>query len=133
MVQEYKHLLPKEVEIWERFLACYGSQFDSFEYDLHLGPGAPVPEDAPDWMRRQMEAVSRDRVDVVAHTPGGVWIIEIKPRGGKGAIGQLLQYKAEYLEEMEPARPVFMILLCERLAPRVRETCAEQGISIYLV
>lgn len=133
MPQQYKHLLPREIEIWERFLAQYIGLFERFDYDVHLGPGADSPEDTPDWMVRQMQAVSRDRVDVVGHTRDSIWIIEIKPRGGKSAIGQLIQYERLYLEELQPSQPVFKVLVCERLAPGIRESCQAQGISIYLV
>ncbi len=133
MPQEFTHLLPKEIAIWERFLAQYGNLFTSFDYDVHLGPGAELPEDTPEWVVRQSQAVSRDRVDVVGHTEGNIWIIEIKPRGGKGAVGQLIQYERLYLEELAPSKPVFKVLVCERLAPGIQETCQAQGISIYLV
>jgi hypothetical protein len=133
MPQQYTHLLPKEIEIWERFLARYGRQFVSFDYDVHLGPGAPIPADTPEWMVRQIEAVSRDRVDVVAHTASDIVIIEIKPRGGKGAVGQLLQYERLYIQETQPTRPVRKALVCERLAPGVEDTCRELGITIYIV
>lgn len=133
MPQRYKHLLPREIAIWERFLAQWGSLFVSFDYDVHLGPGADLPEDTPDWVAKQSRAVSRDRVDVVGHTGLVIWIIEIKPRGGKGAVGQLLQYEREYLEELRPTKPVFKVLVCERVAPGVPETCQALGISIYLV
>lgn len=133
MVQEFTHLLPKEIAIWHKFLAQYAYLFTSFDYDVHLGPGAELPEDTPEWVVKQSQAVSRDRVDVVGHTETNIWIIEIKPRGGKGAIGQLLQYERFYLEELQPSKPLFKVLVCERLAPGIRETCQAQGISIYLV
>ncbi len=133
MPQQYTHLLPKEIAIWERFLAQYGSLFVRFDYDIHLGPGAELPEDAPEWMIRQSQAVSRDRVDVVGLTETAVWIIEIKPRGGKGAIGQLIQYERLYIEEYQPTSPVNKVIVCERLAPGILETAQVQRIGIYLV
>lgn len=133
MPQEFTHLLPKEIAIWERFLAQYGSLFYRFDYDVHLGPGAELPEDTPEWVVRQSRAVSRDRVDVVAFGETAVWIIEIKPRGGKGAIGQLIQYERLYLEEYAPWLPIFKVIVCERLAPGILETAQAQGITIYLV
>jgi hypothetical protein len=131
--QPYKHLLPEEVRVWEKFLAGWGPLFVRFDYDVHVGPGAAIPEDAPEWLVRQIEAVSRDRVDVVAHTTDQVWIVEIKPRGGKGAVGQLIQYERLYVEELRPAKPVIKVLVCERLAPGVQETCDALGIRVFLV
>lgn len=133
MSQQYTHLLPKEIAIWERFLAAYGDLFKSFDYDIHLGPGAELPDDAPDWVIRQSQAVSRDRVDVVGHRGDAIWIIEIKPRAGKGAIGQLIQYRRQYIEELAPARPVRMVIVCERVAPGVQATCDNLGIGIIVV
>jgi hypothetical protein len=133
MPQPYTHLLPEEVRIWEKFLAQYGPMFSRFDYDVHLGPGAEPPEGSPDWLIRQVQAVSRDRVDVVAHTTDQVWIVEIKPRGGKSAVGQLLQYQREYLEEVQPAKPVVNVLVCERLEPGLWATCEALDIRVILV
>lgn len=133
MPQPYPHLLPEEVRIWDKFLAQYAPLFVALDYDVHLGPGAPVPDDAPQWLGRQIKAVSRDRVDVVATTPSEIWIVEIKTRGGKGAVGQLVQYEREYRQEYAVTKPLVKVLVCERLAPGVQETCEALGIRIFLV
>ena len=121
------------VSDWEKFLAQHHDHFDRFDYDVHLGRGLLLDPETPDYMVRQVLATTRKRVDVIGHTPEAIWIIEIKPRGGQGAVGQLQNYRRLYLEEYRPDKPVLMVLVCERLAPDVRGLYDEAAIGIIMV
>ncbi|GAI83619.1 unnamed protein product, partial [marine sediment metagenome] len=75
----------------------------------------------------------RKRVDVVGETASTIVIFEVKPRAGMGAMGQLLNYRALYLREVRPAKPLRMMVVCERVEPDVTRTYAQYGIEIALV
>lgn len=133
MPQRYVHLMPEERPIWERFISAPPVPFIREDYDVHLGKGAELPPDSPEYMVRQAAAVTRKRVDVVVETPDEVWIVEIKPRCDMSPLGQLLNYKRLYEKEYAPTKPVRMVVVCERIAPDVTESYRAADIPIYVV
>ena len=58
-------------------------------------------------------------------------IIEVKPRGTMGGIGQLLTYKEKYIQEFAPTKQVRMILVCGEIDPNIIELTEKQGI-VYI-
>lgn len=113
MPAKYKHLLPREVRIWDAYLAQHGMPEGEVTYDVHLGPGAPVNPDWPTWMGPMVKELSRHRVDVVVERPDEVLLFEIKPYAGMSAVGQLLGYEALWLQERGIVRPVYLVCVCE--------------------
>lgn len=133
MVQEYKHLLPNEIRLWKRFLANPPFPVVSVTYDLHLGRGAPLQPHWDESMIRMVAEVTRKRVDAIVVTPGATVIIEIKPRAGMSALGQLLAYKQLFLSEYSPAGQLRLACVCERVAPDLDRVFASHGIELYVV
>jgi len=127
------HLLPKEREIWARFLPTI--QFDAIrvDYDIHLGKGNPVPPGTPEYVRQQAQATTRKRCDAVAWFSESIVIYEVKDRAGMSAVGQLLNYKRLFVEEYKPALSVRMAVVCDRLEPDVLGSYEEAGIEVYVV
>jgi hypothetical protein len=132
-VQAYTHLLPEEVRIWEKFLPQSPWTILQATYDLHLGAGAEIDPSWPAWLVAQARAVTRKRVDVVVETPDEIVIIEIKPRAGMAALGQVLTYKHLYEAEFAPAKPVRAVVLAERKEPDVDAVYATFGVGLLLV
>jgi hypothetical protein len=87
------HMLPGDIAIWRRFLLQYEEQFDRFTYDVHCGPKLRVEDPNMPWLADFSERALSLRIDVVAEKPGEVWIIEVKPNAGLGALGQLIAYR----------------------------------------
>lgn len=133
MVQEYKHLLPNEIAIWDRFLANPPFPIISVTYDLHLGEGQPIQPRWDESMIALVKAVTRKRVDAVVVTPGATVIIEIKPRAGMSALGQLLAYRQLFLAEHAPAGELRLACVCERVAPDLDRVFGSYGIYLYVV
>jgi hypothetical protein len=129
----YPHLMPLEVPIWERFLASGQLDFLRVAYDVHVGEGAPIPDDATPSEVRQIRAITRKRIDAVGETRDAIWIIEVKPRAGHAAIGALLNYQRLYQREYRPRKPLRLAVVCERLEWDVQDYYRERGIKIFLV
>lgn len=115
MAVKYPHMLPGEVEIWDRYLAEYGVPAGRIEYDVHLGDGAPVDPAWPAWMAGMVKSLSTHRCDVVIERMGEVVIVEVKKIAGMGALGQLMGYEALWIRDMGTSRSVRLVLVCERL------------------
>lgn len=129
----YPHMMPLEVPIWERFLRSERLDFTRLAYDVHVGAGAPIPEGVLDSEVRQIQAITRKRIDVVGETASEVWIIEVKPRAGHAAAGALLNYRRLYRQEHRLRKPLRLAVVCERLEWDVVEYYRELGIVVFLV
>lgn len=117
---KYAHMLPAEARRWDAFLSRFGVPDGEISYDVHLGEGAPVNPDWPEWMIGMVWALSTHRLDVVIERPNEVIIIEIKGVAGMSAVGQLLGYEALWLSDRGAARPVRLLLVCERVEADMR-------------
>ena len=126
-------MMPLERPIWRRFLERTDLVFVRLEYDLHLGRGSPIDPSWPEWLVRQVRAVSRKRVDVVGHTASEVIIFEVKPRAGMSALGQCLSYRELYVREKAPTLPVRMMVVCERVEPDVPVVFERYGVEVTVV
>lgn len=130
MGPKYPHMLPAEVRRWDAFLAKYGLPEGEINYDVHLGEGAPVDPDWPEWMARMVWSLSTHRLDVVVERPDLVIIIEVKGVAGMSAVGQLLGYEALWLRDRGTDRPVQLLLVCERVEADMRAVFAFYEIEV---
>jgi len=129
----YVHMMPLEVPIWERFLRSGQLQLDRYEYDIHVGEGAPIPDDATEAEIRQIQAITQKRIDAVGWGEGAVWLIEVKPRAGHSAAGALLNYARLFKEKYRPSLPIRLAVVCERTEWDVSGYYQELGIEVFLV
>ncbi len=132
-IPKYEHMLPDERAIWHRFIIPREIQFTRIIYDLHLGEGTIPPPGASEQVKKVVEATSRKRVDAIGETPAEIIIYEVKQRAGMSALGQLLNYRALYLKEYNPRKPVRLAVVCERLEPDILPTFKSYGIEIFIV
>lgn len=132
-LQKYPHLLPADVDLWERFMDRYPSFFLSLEYDVHVGGAIDV---RPWWSNEDIKTFSHlasKRIDVVGHTAGEIYIIEIKPEAGVSAIGQLISYELLYKKRFGPTDPLVLCLITDFLTPDERWLTSELEIRVWVV
>ncbi len=87
------HMLPRDREIWQRFLLGHEDEFELFEYDVLCGPKLRVESEELPWLGDLSERLMSLRIDVLAHKKGETWLIEVKPNAGLSALGQLMAYR----------------------------------------
>ncbi len=129
---KFPHLLPDDIEIWERFLALRGNQFDTIDYDVRVGAGRPAPPGSTQNIRKMALDLSKKRIDAVGFTDRETTIIEITVRAGLKAIGQVLTYRKLYQETHADARPIRLLIVAGRLDTDVRSTMNEHDIEISI-
>ena len=132
-IPKYPHMLPVEAELWDKFLRERTPEFIKLEYDVHVGDVPPPPETLPDYLKGMFQSVYSKRIDVVAHDPDKIYVIEVKPRAGMTALGQVLAYKFLYERDFKPIVPVEMRLVCERKEMNIDEIAAPYGVYIWQV
>jgi len=129
----FKHLLPAEVKIWNRFLSEWGSGWDWYEYDKHLGEGIEVLEYWEDKIKQLAKVLTQFRLDVVGHKDKVVTIFEIKPQAGIGALGQVLAYRELYLKEFGSDIDMGLAIVTDRVGPDIEYIYGRFGIKLYIV
>lgn len=130
---KYPHLLPADVDLWERFIEKHPEFFQQVEYDVHVGGTIDVLEWWTDEDRRNFSWLACKRIDVVGHKGGKVWLIEVKPEAGLSAIGQLISYRLLYERRFAPTAPLVMCLVTDSLTPDEQWLTSKLGISVFLV
>lgn len=88
----YPHLMPLDIAIWTRALERFGKEFLGFQYDVLVGDGAEAPVNFSPSDKALLLALTVKRIDVVGIRSDKLLLIEVKPRLGMAAVGQLVAY-----------------------------------------
>ena len=87
---------PEDIAAWERFIDTNPSYFDTVDYNVPCGTGAPVnPDHAPE-IQYDHTILTQKKIDVVGYRENSVTIIEVKPIADMRALGQALTYSHLY-------------------------------------
>jgi hypothetical protein len=105
----------------------------SATYDLHVGYGMPLDPEWSESIQKMVQTVTRKRIDVVVVVPGATYLVEIKPRAGMSALGQLVAYKQLFLSEHKPSGELRLACVCERVEPDLDRVFRQNGIELYVV
>lgn len=130
---EYPHMNKRDKEIWERFIDKYPDVYKQCQYDFHVGEAPPFNTLDDDGTDRNQDMLYRLRIDVIAGSPLGVDIIEVKPSAGPATIGQIKSYKMLYVRDEEPAGDVGMIIVTDKENPNMQWLCAQEGVKLIVV
>lgn len=129
----YPHMKPYDVAIWERFIEMWPDEYESCQYDYHVGdppPFNPLMDDDEDL---NQDALYRLKIDVVAHKNGEIDIIEIKPNAGASAIGQVKGYRDLYIRDEQPKEKINMVIITDRLRPNMLYLCQQENVELVVV
>ncbi len=89
--------------------------YDRIAFNVHLGSGVQPPEGLVEPWLSAAVAGSQKRADIIAWLPEGIVIIEAKGRATTDALGQLLGYKALWLEANPNIPVVALEVICRRI------------------
>lgn len=125
------HLVPAEAQIARRFMLLNPIQATEWILDLHLGDGITPDPAWPLWLQAMSKTLTQRRVDLVAYTPTGDWIVEFKPRGNIHAIGQLIVYNSLYIRGYPQRGKPNLALVAPYLGYDLKNTLDEFGIRYF--
>lgn len=151
----YPHMGPEESKIWHKFLATADLNFVRINYDVRVGVGVIPKSLEEEYLRRKelyekglidyrslreieaqiesVKALTQLRIDVVAETADKIYIIEVKPRAGRSALGQLESYYFWYLQQYRPTKPVSLAVVCYEVDRNLEPIFFSKGIVIFKV
>lgn len=132
-LHKYPHLMVGDIRIWEQYLEVGDPEYDSYDYDVHVGEGVKPSESWDTKVKAMALALSEKRIDVLAWKGNEPTIIEVKPQAALSAIGQVLSYGELYVVRY-PAniRPLMMILTDFEM-PDIYWLCKRFGIRYVVV
>lgn len=129
----YPHMLPADVEIWDRFIDTHPGFFDAVDYDYHVGDGVEVDPDWPPEIQMMAKTLSQRKIDVLGFNDGGLSIVELKPWPGVGAIGQLLSYRELYIKDNPDSIVPELVLITNNIARDIQFLLDKFEITSYIV
>lgn len=132
-LHKYPHLMVGDIRVWEQYLGTVEPEFDSFDYDVHVGEGVKPSDDWDETIKTMALALSEKRIDVLGWKNNVPTIIEVKPSASLSAIGQVLCYRELYSSRYPGVvRPLLMIVTDFEM-PDIRKLCFSFGIRFVVV
>lgn len=124
---------PNDRALWERFISKLPDAYTQVQYDVPVGS---VPEHSQQSIvdgGANMSRLYKRRIDVVGYIADQRDVIELKPRAGMSAIGQVLGYK-HLLERDEPfTGTTKAVIVTDHVDADVAEYASTHGVAIIVV
>ena len=128
----YKHLSRADAQIWTEFNQALPGFWRDPVYDLHVGYGPDLPEWLVEPWKTMALELGRRRVDVFAWHANEPYIIELKPRVGTTAVGQVISYQTLYrFHPGGPLRPL-MAIIAHQVDRDARAVCQNTNIRLLV-
>ena len=116
----YPHLLPDDIELWERFLDAKPHMFSTYDYDVRVGLGRDPGATSPENIRSMSIDLSQRRIDAIGYTDSHLTIIEITLSAGLRAIGQLIAYPHLFKASFDTIVPIDVLLVAGEIQTDMR-------------
>lgn len=119
--------------IWKAFKRQHDLQNEVCKFDVRVGTELQECPNAEAKYQRLWASLSAKRIDVLIEGEDEDWIVEIKPRAGMVALGQLLTYRYLFTLEAKAGRRVLATCLCAEVDPDVLPIFRQRGIALWKV
>jgi len=126
-------MLAPDIPVWWRFVDKYGFMFERIYYDAELGGPYYTEAQLKDPMIKMWRRLRSKRADAIVETQDEVWIIEVSQDAGLRAIGQVLAYRALWLEDPQILKPERLLIVCQIIDEDTAFSAAKHGIQVYVV
>lgn len=129
----YDHMGPQDQAIWERFIAAYPTAYETCQYDVAVGTPPQFDTTVNPATDGNIARLYMRKIDVVGFKPGAIDIIEVKPRAGMSAVGQVVGYRELYVRDHKPALLPKAVIVTDRSDPDLEQVAAAQGVRVVIV
>lgn len=128
----YPHMMPKDREIWERFINENPNAFDVCAYDVAVGEGTPMNTIVAEDTGGDINRLYQRKIDVVAKKGDYYFIIELKPRAGTGTIGQVKGYTTLFKRDFGQSLNATPIIITDELLSEMDYLAKTERVAIYV-
>lgn len=130
LLAKYPHMKPADVEIWQRFIKANADFFDTVDYDVLVGEGAPFDTTLNNLEGQDVGALYLKKIDVVGYKGGDTWLVEVKPNAQLTALGQVAAYDELYKQEFKPTGKIINAVLTDQINPDILNVAGKWDIVI---
>jgi hypothetical protein len=110
----YYHLHSSNKHIWEKFIRGNPNYFDAVNYSLPLEIKDSWVQNLPPEEKEKFYYLYSYKIDVIAKRGNDIFIIEIKPKAGHIALGQILLYEHLLYENYLIDQPVIKTIITNK-------------------
>ncbi len=129
----YPHMKPRDIEIWERFIAKYPDAYEKCQYDFAIGDIPPFMEQTSSPQGQAMRELYKLKIDVLGYKGDTIDLIEVKPDAGASSIGQLLGYVSLYKRDVNPTATIRPVIVTSSLRTNMDFLTQQQGVTLFVV
>lgn len=122
-----------DYEIWIRYRHELVGNFHEIFFNVRIGEPTPFPADTPPEMAVMVRALSRRRIDVVAHNDLHWLLVELKFNAGTEALGQIMLYKALWDLDPPDNKPVSLAIVSDRANKDLIRACKYYNVGLFTV
>lgn len=133
IIKRFPHMLPAESALWLGFLNEYGSGWERYQYDVHVGEGINVGPEYDVMTQGLAKALTQKRIDALAWRQGVPWIFEVKVQAALSALGQVMGYKVLYQKTYRWEGDVKLAIVTDMVMPDDEYVFKAYGIKLFLV
>lgn len=123
---------PEDVAVWERFIDDHPNYFETVDYDLAVGKGAPVDPTHPENIQRDHTILTQKKIDVVGYRGEEITLVEVKPIADMRSLGQIISYAHLYALDHPEAGEITRVVVAGALERELDAIFAAQGVQIML-
>jgi hypothetical protein len=136
----YPGLIPIEQALWRAFLVDHETDYESFEYNVHVGEGLRTPSRVLDGdptlqatMAQRYKELTQKKIDILAMRGIVAYIFEVHVRAEARSLGQLLTYEHLLTKQRPELGQVELCLVCRRIGPDDLSVFAKQGVRVWQI
>ena len=129
----YPHMMPADVAIWERFIEKKPNAYDNVSYDVKVGSAPEFDTTVNAESGGKAEDLYKKKIDVVGYKGAEIDIIELKPRAGQSALGQVKGYGQLYIRDYSPPEQPNLVLITDVLLPDMDFLAEAENIRLIVV
>ncbi|MBA7627281.1 hypothetical protein ES703_34743 [subsurface metagenome] len=130
VMPRYAHMMALDRDVWTRFLESGNFPLKEVWYDVHVGKPVTGDSTADALGAGIAAALTRKRIDVVAHVGGGYWVVEVKPRADMLALGQVLSYARLFAREYRVDGEILPVVVCDQVDEDLLDEYEEFGVGV---
>jgi len=124
---------PDDLVVWRRFLEKLPDVFTDLRYNVRVGTGSKEWDDTKGPVPYEWLCNCAKRIDAVGEHDGVTCVIEVKPKGGMSALGQVLVYRDLYYRQEKPSNLLGCWVVCAEADNDCLRTYSAYGVKLIAV
>lgn len=129
----YPHMKPEDIAIWERFIDAHPDMFDWVQYDVVCGSDPDFIDEMDEKIGGDSWKLYQKKIDVLGIKDEQLTIIELKPKAGAAAVGQVKMYKKLFTHDYNPPIEPLIMIATNEASPDFREFAKDEGVEVVVV